>query len=78
MDDHSIAEESDRQGRIVVKLRRGHFSNQKREEGRGEKSFDPPEHIDTEMTHNKVVHKRHVSHVLKYVSQPGPLDGNMS
>jgi len=75
MDDHSIAEESDRQGRIVVKLRRGHYSNQKKEEGPGERSFDPPEHIDTETTHNKVVHKHHVSHVLKCVSQQGPLEG---
>lgn len=78
MDDHSIAEEFYRQGRIVVKLKRGYFSNQKREEGRGKKSFDPPEHIDTETTHNKVVLKHHLSHVLKYISQQAPLKGNMS
>lgn len=66
LDNHSIAEQVDRQGRIVVKLRRGHFANQKREGGCGEKSFDPPEHIDTSTTHNKVVHKHHVSHTLKY------------
>lgn len=68
LDDHSIAEEADRQGRIVVKLRRGHFANRKVEEDRGEKSSDPPEHIDMETTHKKVVHKHHVSHALKYVS----------
>lgn len=76
LDDHSIAEEADRQGRIVVKLRRGHFAHRKVEEYGGEKSFDPPEHVDTETTHTQVVHKHHVSHVLKYISHnlPSRLD----
>jgi hypothetical protein len=65
LDDHSIVEEADRQGRIVVKLRRGHFANRKVEDDGEVRSFDPPEHIDTEATHNKVVHKHHVSHALK-------------
>lgn len=64
LDDNLITEEADRQGRIVVKLRRGHFANRKVED-HGERSFDPPEHVDAETTHNKVVHKHHVSHVLK-------------
>jgi hypothetical protein len=73
LDDHSVAEEADRQGRIVVKLRRGYYSNQ-RVERRGERSFDPPEHVDTETTHNRVVHKHHVSHALKYTSRQLPSD----
>jgi hypothetical protein len=65
LDDQTINEEADRQGRIIVKLRRGQFANRKVEEDYEEKSFDPPEHVDTETTHNKVVHKHHVSHALK-------------
>ena len=78
MDDRSVVEEADRQGRIVVKLRRGHFSKQKVEEGHGAKSFDPPEHIDTKTAHNKVVHKHHVSHALKYRPQQLLLENTVS
>jgi hypothetical protein len=77
LDDQSITKEADHQGRIVVKLRRGHFANRKVED-RGERSFDPPEHVDTETTHNKVVHKHHVSHALKYISRALPLETTMS
>lgn len=65
--DQQIAEEVDQTGRIVVKLRRGHFANRKAAEGKNMQSFDPPEHVDLEATCKEVVHKHGVSHVLKYV-----------
>ena len=71
-DNHAIAEEADRQGRIVVKLRRGRFANRKVADDGVIRSFDPPEHVDTVTAHNEVVHKHHVSHTLKYFQKPSP------
>lgn len=67
MDDHSIAEEADHQGRIVVKLRRDHFASREEEEGFEGRFCNPPEHVDTGTTHNKVVHKHCFSHALEYL-----------
>jgi hypothetical protein len=72
-DNLAIAEEADRQGRIVVKLRRGRFASRKVVDDGVIRSFDPPEHVDTVTAHNEVVHKHHVSHTLKYFqNEPSP------
>lgn len=68
LDTHSIAEEADRQGCIVIKLFRGRRAISKRKENSGVRSFDPPEYFSTDATCSKVVQKHHVSQPLKYVA----------
>lgn len=68
LDVHSIAEEADRQGRIVIKLERGRLAVSKRKEDGRVHSFDPQEYFNTDATCSKVVQKHHVSHTLKYVA----------
>jgi hypothetical protein len=66
LDDQQILEESDRNGRIIVKLHRGRFAKQKGAQATEPQSFYPDsEYVDLKTSCEEVVHKHQVSHVMK-------------
>jgi hypothetical protein len=66
MDDQQVLEESDRNGRIIVKLHRGRFVRPKAVEASTPRSLYPDsEYVDLETSCEEVVHKHQVSHVMK-------------